>query len=188
MTELSEHATMTAKPKGQPSRLHHYAYVTTDMEQTRQFYEDLIGLPLIAAWTETDVLYGAERVYCHTFYGLKDGGALAFFQFADAKDHEEFKALPQPSAFVHIALNCDHDTQQGIWDRCAAAGYDDKALWALDHGYCRSIYVYDPNGLIVEFTVDHPDVDAINAHQLANAHRELARWLAGDHTSNNPFR
>jgi glyoxylase I family protein len=31
-----------------PSRLHHTAYTTKDMEKTRVFYEEVIGLPLIA--------------------------------------------------------------------------------------------------------------------------------------------
>jgi hypothetical protein len=42
--------------------------------------------------------------------------------------------------------------------------------------------------MIVEFTVDHPDVSRINAGQRTKAHAELRRWLAGDHTSNNTFR
>ncbi|MCP5145436.1 MAG: VOC family protein, partial [Gammaproteobacteria bacterium] len=49
----------------------------------------------------------------------------------------------------------------------------------------HSLYVKDPNGLIVEFTLDHPDVENINADQLSKAHAELKRWLAGDHTPNN---
>src|SRR5690606_2191934 len=69
-----------------PSRLHHTAYVVTDLERTRKFYEDIIGLPLLATWCESDMLFGAERTYCHVFFGLADGGALAFFQFARAQD------------------------------------------------------------------------------------------------------
>jgi glyoxylase I family protein len=45
-----------------PTRLHHTAYVTKDLEATRAFYEDLIGLPLVATWSETDELFGAMRV------------------------------------------------------------------------------------------------------------------------------
>ena len=73
-----------------PSRLHHTAYVTRDLEATRKFYEDLIGLPLMATWCEVDELFGAERVYCHLFFGLGDGGALAFFKFAKKEDEELF--------------------------------------------------------------------------------------------------
>ncbi len=46
-----------------PTRLHHTAYLSKDLEATRAFYEDLVGLPLIATWSETDELFGAERVY-----------------------------------------------------------------------------------------------------------------------------
>ena len=61
-----------------PTRLHHTAYVSRDLEATRKFYEEVIGLPLLATWCEKDMLFGAERTYCHLFFGLADGGALAF--------------------------------------------------------------------------------------------------------------
>jgi hypothetical protein len=48
--------------------------------------------------------------------------------------------------------------------------------------------VRDPNGLLVELTADHADVEAINATRAATAHADLATWLAGDHTSNNTYR
>jgi len=42
------------------------------------------------SWCESDELFGKIRTYCHTFYGMADGGALAFFQFEDPEDQEEF--------------------------------------------------------------------------------------------------
>jgi hypothetical protein len=60
-----------------PSRLHHTAYTTKDREKTREFYEALIGIPLVATWSESDELFGKVRTYCHCFFGLADGGALA---------------------------------------------------------------------------------------------------------------
>ena len=171
-----------------PSRLHHNAYVTRDLEATRKFYEEIIGLPLNAAWCEKDELFGAERVYCHLFFGLGDGGALAFFQFARKEDQEQFGPEMPFTPFHHIALNVDKETQQGIEKRLTAAGYKEPQSFVLDHGYCRSVYATDPNGLIVEFTLDHPDAEKINADRKKDAHRELKRWLAGDHTSNNTYR
>ena len=59
-------------------RLHHAAYRCRDSEETRTFYEDFLGLKLVNALTiatrssEPDVL--------HTFYAMKDGSCLAFFE------------------------------------------------------------------------------------------------------------
>jgi len=170
------------------ARLHHNAFVTRDQEATRRFYEDLIGLPLVATWSETDELFGAERVYCHTFFGLADGSALAFFQFAKDSDQELFGPAMPETPFSHIALKVDADTQDGVAKRLADAGYQAPDTFVLEHGYCRSLYVRDPNGLLIELTVDHPDADSISAARAATAHEDLAKWLGGDHTSNNTYR
>jgi catechol 2,3-dioxygenase-like lactoylglutathione lyase family enzyme len=178
---------MATSPK-LPSRLHHTAYVTRDLEATRRFYEELIGLPLIATWCERDELFGAERVYCHLFFGLGDGGALAFFKFAKAEDEELFGPKMPASPFHHIALNVDQATQDAIEKRLAAAGYEEPRTFVLEHGYCRSVYVTDPNGLILEFTLDSPRAEQINRDRRASAHADLKRWMGGDHTSNNTYR
>jgi catechol 2,3-dioxygenase-like lactoylglutathione lyase family enzyme len=177
-----------ASSSHRPSRLHHNAYVSRDLEATRKFYEDVIGLPLVATWCEIDELFGAQRVYCHLFFELKDGSALAFFQFANSTDQELFGPKMPDSPFHHIALSVDQETQEGIERRLAAAGYKEPQTYVLEHGYCRSVYVTDPNNLIVEFTLDRPDADRIAKIRRADAHSELKRWLGGDHTSNNTFR
>ncbi len=137
------------------ARLHHNAYVTQDQEATRAFYEDLIGLPLVATWCETDELFGP--------------------------------AMPD-TPFSHIALKVDAAEQDAVAERLAAAGYEEPVTFVLEHGYCRSLYVKDPNGLLLELTADHPDAEAINATRQTTAREDLARWLAGDHTSNNTYR
>jgi len=171
-----------------PLRLHHHATVTDNQESNRRFYEDVIGVPLVATWTETDVLFGAERTYCHTFYALADGSALAFFQFADPADQELFKTSINFTPFRHIALAVDSDTQDAIKKRIGDAGYTEPDTFVLDHGYCVSLYVMDPNGLLLEFSVDHPDIAQISSERQRTAPQDLRRWLAGDHTSNNNYR
>jgi catechol 2,3-dioxygenase-like lactoylglutathione lyase family enzyme len=171
-----------------PTRLHHNAYVTSDMEATRHFYEDLLSMPLVATWCEKDVLFGAERTYCHCFFGLQDGGALAFFQFASPDDQKLFGPKMPVSPFHHIALNCDDATQRKAHQQLLAAGYQEPDIYVLEHGYCRSLYATDPNGMIVELTVDQPDVASSAPARQAKAHAELKRWLAGDHTTNNTWR
>jgi glyoxylase I family protein len=172
-----------------PSRLHHTAYVTKDQEATRHFYEDLIGLPLVATWSEQDELFGALRVYCHTFFGLADGSALAFFQFANDEDQNLFDPELTPSPFRHIALKVDRDNQDEIEKRLSDAQWDPPGgTFVLEHGYCRSLYTHDPNGMLLEFTADTEGADEISAARRADAHATLERWLAGDHTSNNEYR
>ena len=58
----------------------------------------------------------------------------------------------------------------------------------LEHGYCRSVYVTDPNDMILEFTLDNPEALEVSEQRRSRAHAELKRWLAGDHTSNNTYR
>jgi catechol 2,3-dioxygenase-like lactoylglutathione lyase family enzyme len=171
-----------------PSRLHHNAYVTRDLEATRRFYEEILGLPLVATWCESDELFGAVRTYCHCFFELGDGSALAFFQFANPEDQEQFGPKMPPTPFHHIALKCDADTQDRVKARLAAAAYSELQTFVLDHGYCKSLYATDPNGLIVELTVDAPNATEIAAARRRDAHSELKRWAAGDHRSNNTYR
>jgi catechol 2,3-dioxygenase-like lactoylglutathione lyase family enzyme len=175
----------TGKP---PNRLHHTAYVTRDMEATRKFYEDVIGLPLVATWCEKDLLFGAERTYIHCFFALGDDSALAFFQFADPADQDLFGPKMPPSPFHHVALHVDGETQAAIEKRIAAAGYKEPDTYVLEHGYCRSVYVVDPNGMIVEFVYDNPHATDRSAEWRGRAHSELKRWLAGDHANNNDYR
>src|SRR4029077_4986142 len=85
-------------------RLHHTAYVTKDQAATRAFYEDILGVPLLAPWAEADELFGAERVYCHTFFGLADGSALAFFQFANKAAKDLSDPDPPPCPFPPTPL------------------------------------------------------------------------------------
>jgi catechol-2,3-dioxygenase len=92
------------------------------------------------------------------------------------------------SPFHHIALAVDAETQAAIEKRIAAAGLKPPDTYVLEHGYCRSVYVTDPNGLILEFTLDHPEADRISRDRREDAHRELKRWLEGNHTSNNTYR
>ena len=169
-------------------RLHHTAFVTRDQEATRAFYEDVLGFPLVACWSEEDELFGANRVYCHTFFGLEDGSALAFFQFANKADQDLFDPPVSPSPFRHIALKVSPEGQGELHRRLKAADWKPKATFVLQHGYCTSLYTEDPNGMLLEFTVDAPDADKIAEDRKKDAHATLKRWLAGDRRSNNQYR
>lgn len=164
-----------------PNRLHHNAYVSKDLERTRSFYEDLIGLPLVTTWAEGE----GEQAYCHVFFELADGGALAFFQFADSAIAETNLSARPRSPFYHIALNVSKTGQSIIGERAQERGLSSRII---DHGYCSSLYLEDPDGMIVELTVDSLEVKTGFGVRRKKARAELAQWLAGDHSPNNDIR
>lgn len=164
-----------------PLRLHHNAWVVEDQERTRQFYEDVLGFTLTAFWIETEEFQGDKLILSHAFYGLEDGSALAFFSLDDPAHKAKFKS-PYTEIFNHLALAVDDATQADLRERIEAAGLFN---FTIEHGYCRSLYVQDPDGLRIEFAVDALNVDDINAAQRRDAHAWLKRWSAGHRTSNN---
>ena len=172
-----------------PQRLHHHAYATRDQEVNRQFMEDVLGIPLTATWCERifRAEVGREVDYCHTFYEMADGGALAFFQFADQECQDLNSAILHPSGAGswHISFKVSEPTFHAMEARVKAA---DVPMRRIDHGYCLSMYLKSPDGLKLEFTVDAPDAAEIAAMRRADAHSELARWMGGDRHPNNDDR
>jgi catechol 2,3-dioxygenase-like lactoylglutathione lyase family enzyme len=172
-----------------PLRLHHNAYVVKDHEANRRFIEDLLGIPLVATWCEKTFRSDLNREveFCHTFFGLKDGSALAFFQFADPEMYAltQAAAPPKVASHYHIALKVGDASYDELKGRLNRAG---EKFRETDHGYCKSIYTTSPDGMILEFTCDPPDVAEIDALRRADAHSELVRWLSGDRRVNNQLR
>ncbi len=164
-----------------PDRLHHNAYVSKDLERTRAFYEDIVGLPLVTTWREGE----GDDAYCHVFFELADGGALAFFQFSNPKTAEALLSAKPSSHFYHIALNATLECQQAVASKAQAEGLEAQFI---DHGYCTSLYLIDPDGMVVELTVDTESAQPLVEERRKDPHRELAEWLAGDHTTNNEIR
>jgi glyoxylase I family protein len=185
---MADGASARAKPKRLaelPLRLHHQAFAVKDQEVNRRFIEDVLGIPLVATWCERvfRAEVGREVDYCHTFFALADGGALAFFQFADDETWEKNRLILQESGG---ALHTAFKVAQGTFDEIRARL--DRAATpyrVTDHGYCVSLYVSTPDRLRLEFTVDAPDAEKIAEMRRADAHDELARWLAGDRRINN---
>jgi catechol 2,3-dioxygenase-like lactoylglutathione lyase family enzyme len=60
--------------------VHHVAFRCRDAEQTRWFYEDVLGLKLAAAMP-FDHLSGTDKKieYMHIFFEMLDGNYIAFF-------------------------------------------------------------------------------------------------------------
>ncbi len=172
-----------------PSRLHHLATVIRDQNVTRAYMEDVLGLPLVATWCEKAYLkdLGAWHEYCHTFYGLDDGSALAFFQFADPTMFERCqpKVPAEVRRFGHVAIRVSPARQAELLERMQRHAAPHRQV---DHGYCQSLYTTTPDGLDIEFTVDAPDSAPLWEARRVNPRAELARWMSGDHTVNNDHR
>ena len=105
-------------------KLHHNAYRCRDSEETRRFYEDFLGLPLVEALEIGATKTGRATQTLHTFYRLDDGSHLAFFEAPDMP----FEFKQQHDFDLHIALEVDAevlpaDAGQGRGrrtSRCAA--------------------------------------------------------------------
>ena len=154
-------------------QLHHYAYKARDAEETRQFYEDILGLPLYHIIQSDYVPSTGEYCpYTHFFFRLQDGSFIAFFDLGD-----DVKAEPSPNtpAWVnHIALRVDGvDDLLAAKARLEAAGVE--VLGITDHHIIESIYFFDPNGIRVELTTPTATKAEMDAHAL-KAHADLDAW------------
>ena len=82
--------------------LHHSAYRCRDAEETRHFYEDILGLPLVHVVTADHVSTGKSMPFAHVFFELADGSCIAFF---DLGDNVAAEPSPNTPAWVnHIAF------------------------------------------------------------------------------------
>lgn len=193
MTKTIERPSVSSAPtplKQLPLRYHHYAIPVRDMEATRHFMEDILGLPLVAAWCETTPMLDSDVPisYIHAFFGLGDGSVVAFFQFAD-KDYERRvmpPSLPEIGRFDHLALKATRATIEEIMERCDKWNVPHRTT---NHGYVKSVYVTTPDGLYMEFAEEPPYAEEMWKTMRETAHADLKRWVGGDHdTLNNPYR
>jgi len=155
--------------------LHHFAWRCRDAEETRAFYEDLLGLPLAHLIRLDHVPSTGEYCpYVHIFFRMADGSYIAFF---DLGDDTAAAASPNTPAWVnHIALRVGSLAEvEQAKARLEAAGIE--VLGITDHGIIKSIYFFDPNGLRVELTHQTAS-DAEMAAHADEAHRLLADWTA----------
>ncbi|MBT5456011.1 MAG: VOC family protein, partial [Rhodospirillaceae bacterium] len=132
------------------NKLNHFAWRCRDAEETRHFYEDILGLPL-AHTIEADNVpsTGEYAPYFHLFFQMTDGSFIAFFDLADGKGYSPHP--DNPRWVNHFAMEVD-----SYDDLLAAKARLDEAGVALigptDHGFIRSIYFFDPNDLRLEIT------------------------------------
>ena len=153
--------------------LHHFAWRCRDCEETRSFYEDILGLPLVhVIRSETVPSTGEHCPYVHIFFQMQDGSYIAFFDLGDGVE-----ALPSPNTpdwVNHLALRvASVEDLLRAKHRLQAAGVE--VLGITDHHIIESIYFFDPNGIRLELTTPTVTQSAMDAH-ARRAHAELAVW------------
>jgi catechol 2,3-dioxygenase-like lactoylglutathione lyase family enzyme len=153
------------------NKLHHNACRCRDSEQTRAFYEDFLGLPLVGTLEINETKTGRATHVLHTFYRLDDGSHLAFFEAPDMPF--EFKA--QHDYDLHIALQVAPETLPAMLAKGHAAGIETRG--PSDHGFIDSIYFRDPNGYVIELCARRPDHDTMMDPSRNGAREKLQRWM-----------
>lgn len=156
--------------------IHHVAFRCRDAEQTRWFYEDVLGLKA-AAGLVLDIVPGlnVENPYMHLFFELGDGNYVAFFDAPYDADPEWFER--KDSFDMHLAIEVPTEADMlAAQARIRAAGV--KCAGPVDHGFVHSVYMYDPNGIQVEITVRQPSHDATMVAEKERLPQALADWTA----------
>jgi len=153
--------------------LHHFAYRCRDAEETRRFYEDLLGLPLAHLIRADHVPSTGEYCpYVHIFFRMTDGSYLAFFDLGD--DQAAAPSANTPAWVNHIALRVGSPAELlAAKRRLAASGIE--VIGPTDHEFIQSIYFFDPNGFRLELTA-FTGTGAYMAAKEASAHEECAAW------------
>lgn len=162
---------MAAAPK--IKGLYHFSFPCRDGEETRKFYEDILGLPLVNCMTADRVpSTGEEKPYAHFFFEMADGSYMAFFDLG-----ENEMPLPSPNTpawVMHFAMEMDTiDDVLAMKKRLNDAGVQTTDI--IDHEFINSIYFFDPNGLRLEVTV-RTDEPGYLEKAASEAHAAMTAW------------
>jgi catechol 2,3-dioxygenase-like lactoylglutathione lyase family enzyme len=169
------------------SGVHHLALVCSDMAATVDFYQGVLGMPLVKT---IDLPDGMGQ---HFFFDCGGGDHLAFFWFPDAADavrgvsgpgvRPDIGTLTSSIASMnHVAFTVPPDEIENYRDRLIAAGVEcsevanhDDSEWGIademhDGVFVRSVYFQDPDGILLELAAwTRPLIGADVAHTPARA-------------------
>lgn len=162
-------------PEPQPIKgVHHGAFRCRDAEQTRWFYCDVLGLKLAGGVaSETVPGTNAPDPFVHLFFEMENGEFLAFFDAPGSATKDSFAR--KNSFDLHWAFELDtQEALAAMQQRMKAFGI--PCYGPIDHGFVRSIYLYDPNGIQIEFTARVPEHDRILAEEKAHFTNVLKDW------------
>jgi catechol 2,3-dioxygenase-like lactoylglutathione lyase family enzyme len=128
------------RPQSSARGLHHVALLSSDVERTITFYQDVLEFPL------TEILENRDyRGSSHFFFDIGNGNLLAFFDFPglDLGPYQELLG-----GLHHIAISVEPQRWQRLRARLDEAGVE----YLLESG--TSIYFRDPDGARLELIAD----------------------------------
>ena len=148
-------------------KLHHSAYRCKDSEETRKFYEDFLGLELVKVLEIKNTKTNRKTQVLHTFYQLKDGSCIAFFE----DPQTDFTFKNQRDFDLHIALEVSETDLNIMYKKGINANIETRGI--IDHGFIKSIYFRDPNGYVIELA--YPNKNLKNLSYAKNL-KVLKEW------------
>jgi len=147
---------------GLPNGVHHLAIATGDIKTQIEFFNDVLGMELVALYW----MHGVPNTW-HGFLKLNDACSIAFVQNDDIAKiprelgvtHAGSAAAPvAPGAMQHVALNVDSlEELLALRDRIRSRGVN--VFGPLDHGMCHSIYFAGPEDLSLEIASSAKPID-----------------------------
>jgi catechol 2,3-dioxygenase-like lactoylglutathione lyase family enzyme len=120
--------------------VHHVALLSSDVERTIRFYQDLLGFPLIELFENRDY-----RGSNHFFFDIGNGNTVAFFDFPDLGLGAYAEVL---GGLHHLAISVTPEQWEKAKARLDAAGVEYKIESQV------SMYFRDPDGVRLELIAD----------------------------------
>src|SRR5215203_874956 len=102
------------RPTSTARGVHHMALICSDVERTIQFYQGVLGFPLIELMENRD--YPGSS---HLFFDIGHGNLLAFFDFPGLGLQPGVEAL---GGVQHIAISTDAENFEAIKQRLEGHG------------------------------------------------------------------
>ena len=128
------------RPASSARGLHHTALVSSDVEQTVRFYQDLLEFPLTELIENRD--YPGSS---HFFFDIGNNNLLAFFDFPGLDQGPYQEVL---GGLHHLAISVEPSRWERLRDKLTAAGVE-----FADHSNV-SLYFRDPDGARIELIAD----------------------------------
>lgn len=157
---------------------HHIAYPCWDPAATLRLYRDTLGFTVPHAIPAKGWGPDNNPDMVHFFFDVGNRNLLAFFYyFGWERPQPHPRALQQAT---HIALRVpDEATLLAIHRRLVEAGYSPQKN-PVRHETIESIYLWDPNDLLLEFTWDMRPMDQRDAADAQRTMDALVKTVAAD--------